>query len=161
MEHIVMTLLVRREPGDSAGCAYAVQMTFPKELSPGEMVSLTSARLITREETGRPHRRRLTPIARRNGARLISRSRPSMRPGSMATRGPGTASCAASAGASTTFPVGRPGHEQRTSVGRNGKPGKGVESRAEDAPAMQGRAGGRVGDALCKRNGDITRRPGR
>lgn len=46
MEHIVMTLLVRREPGDSAGCAYAVQMTFPKELSPGEMVSLTSARLI-------------------------------------------------------------------------------------------------------------------
>ena len=28
-----------------------------------------------------------------------------MRPGSMATRGPGTASCAASAGASTTFPA--------------------------------------------------------
>jgi hypothetical protein len=46
MEHIVMTLLVRRRPGENTECPYAVQITFPKELSPGEMTSLTSARLI-------------------------------------------------------------------------------------------------------------------
>jgi hypothetical protein len=46
MEHIVMTLLVRRQPVENADCPYAVQITFPREMSPGGMTSLTSARLI-------------------------------------------------------------------------------------------------------------------
>ena len=41
-----MTLLVRRLPGVGTDCTYAVQITFPRELSPGEIASLTSARLI-------------------------------------------------------------------------------------------------------------------
>ena len=41
-----MTLLVRRQPGARTDCRYAVQITFPRELSPGELASLTSARLI-------------------------------------------------------------------------------------------------------------------
>ena len=48
MGNIVMTLLVRRQPGETAECPYAVQITFPREMSPGEMTSLTSARLIHR-----------------------------------------------------------------------------------------------------------------
>jgi hypothetical protein len=46
MEHIVMTLLVRKRPGGNTECPYAVQIAFPRELSPGEMTMLTSARLI-------------------------------------------------------------------------------------------------------------------
>jgi hypothetical protein len=46
MGHIVMTLLVRRQPVENADCRYAVQITFPREMSPGGMTSLTSARLI-------------------------------------------------------------------------------------------------------------------
>ena len=46
MGSIVMTLLVRRRPGRNAECPYAVQITFPAEMSPGEMTSLTSVRLI-------------------------------------------------------------------------------------------------------------------
>jgi len=46
MGNIVMTLLVRRQPEDNAECPYAVQITFPRELCPGEMTPFTSARLI-------------------------------------------------------------------------------------------------------------------
>ena len=46
MGNIVMTLLVRRQPSREDACPYAVQITFPREMSPGEMTSLTSARLI-------------------------------------------------------------------------------------------------------------------
>ena len=46
MGNIVMTLLVRRQPDENADCPYAVQITFPREMSPGEMISLTSTRLI-------------------------------------------------------------------------------------------------------------------
>lgn len=49
MGTVVMTLLVRRQPVENAECPYAVQITFPKELCPGEMTSLTSARLIHRK----------------------------------------------------------------------------------------------------------------
>ena len=46
MGKIVMTLLVRRQPREKGEYAYAVQITFPRELSPGEMTSFTSARLL-------------------------------------------------------------------------------------------------------------------
>ncbi len=46
MGNIVMTLLVRRLPEENAECPYAVQITFPKEMCPGEVTSFTSARLI-------------------------------------------------------------------------------------------------------------------
>jgi hypothetical protein len=46
VEHIVMTLLVRRQAEKDSECPYAVQMTLPREMSPGGMTSLTSARLI-------------------------------------------------------------------------------------------------------------------
>jgi hypothetical protein len=49
MGNIVMTLLVPRQPREDAECPYAVQMTFPKEMCPGEMVSYTAARLIHRK----------------------------------------------------------------------------------------------------------------
>jgi hypothetical protein len=47
--NVVMTLLVRRHPVENAECPYAVQITFPKELCPGEITPLTSARLIHRK----------------------------------------------------------------------------------------------------------------
>jgi hypothetical protein len=46
MGNIVMTLLVRRHSNGNADCPYAVQITFPREMCPGGMTSLTSARLI-------------------------------------------------------------------------------------------------------------------
>jgi len=46
MENIVMTLLVRRRPEENAECQYAVQMTLPREMCPGEITSFTSVRLI-------------------------------------------------------------------------------------------------------------------
>jgi hypothetical protein len=52
MGKIVMTLLVRRQQSENAGCPYAVQICFPKELSPGEMTSLTSVRFIRRKGPG-------------------------------------------------------------------------------------------------------------
>jgi len=51
MGNIVMTLLVRRQPEENAECPYAVQITLPKEMCPGEMTSLTSARLIQKRGT--------------------------------------------------------------------------------------------------------------
>jgi hypothetical protein len=48
MGKIVMTLLVRRVPEEDSKCPYAVQMALPKELTPGELVSLTSVRLINK-----------------------------------------------------------------------------------------------------------------
>jgi hypothetical protein len=44
--NLVMTLLVRRTHEDNADCPYAVQITFPREVSPGNITSLTSAHLI-------------------------------------------------------------------------------------------------------------------
>jgi hypothetical protein len=54
MGNIVMTLLVRRQPEENADCPYAVQITFPREMSPGEMTSLTSTRLIHKRGTRSP-----------------------------------------------------------------------------------------------------------
>ena len=54
MEHIVMTLLVQRKPGSNPECPYAVQITFPREMSPGEMTTLTSTRLIHKKGTRSP-----------------------------------------------------------------------------------------------------------
>ena len=55
MNKIVMTLLVRRDPPRSAHRAYAVQITFPKELTPGKVTPLTSVRLIDyKRESGDP-----------------------------------------------------------------------------------------------------------
>ena len=47
MGNIVMTLLVRRVPEENARCPYGVQISLPKELTPGEILSLTSVRLIS------------------------------------------------------------------------------------------------------------------
>jgi hypothetical protein len=41
-----MTLLVRRVPEENAKCPYAVQISLPKELTLGELCSLTSVLLI-------------------------------------------------------------------------------------------------------------------
>jgi hypothetical protein len=46
MGNIVMTLLVRRQPPENTEFPFAVQITFPKEMCPGEMSSFTSVRLI-------------------------------------------------------------------------------------------------------------------
>ena len=46
MGNIVMTLLVRRQLKENAECPYAVQITFPKEMCPGEVASFTSAHLL-------------------------------------------------------------------------------------------------------------------
>jgi hypothetical protein len=47
MGKIVMTLLVRRVLEENAKCPYGVQISLPKELTPREMLSLTSVRLIS------------------------------------------------------------------------------------------------------------------
>jgi hypothetical protein len=49
MDKIVMTLLVPRDPPRGAHQAYAVQITFPSELTPGKTTPLTSVRLIDYE----------------------------------------------------------------------------------------------------------------
>jgi hypothetical protein len=46
MGEIVMTLLVPRQPQENNIYPFAVQMTFPIRLHPGEMISLTEIRLI-------------------------------------------------------------------------------------------------------------------
>ena len=46
MDKIVMTLLVRRVPEANAKYPYAIQISFPKELSPGATFPPTAARLI-------------------------------------------------------------------------------------------------------------------
>ena len=105
MGKIVMTLLVRRRPQENADCPFAVQITLPRKMSPGEMTSLTSARLIHKEGFRSLSPRPWTRIARKNGARPITPSRRNSCFDSAATRDPGIASCAASAAASTTIPA--------------------------------------------------------
>jgi uncharacterized protein with NRDE domain len=51
MGEIVMTLLVPRQPEKNAIYPFAVQMTFPIKLRPGEIISLTEVRLI--DQSGR------------------------------------------------------------------------------------------------------------
>jgi hypothetical protein len=51
MGEIVMTLLVPRQPQKNEAYPFAVQMTFPIKLQPGETISLTEVRLI--DQNGR------------------------------------------------------------------------------------------------------------
>jgi hypothetical protein len=46
MGETIMTLLVRRKPQKRTDHPYAAQISFPKELNPGETTLLTSVRLI-------------------------------------------------------------------------------------------------------------------